>query len=156
PAAPSDLTATAISTTRVDLAWHDNSGDEQGFRIERSLDGFNFGEIGTVGPNVTTFSDTNAFANTLFFYRVFAFNGFGNSDPSNIAFAQTPPNPIPVNPMIVVDPTSLDFGSVRVTQSATKTITVTDGGQADLIISAISDPSGPFTIVGKPVLPLTI
>jgi hypothetical protein len=87
---------------------------------------------------------------------VFAFNDFGNSDPSNIAFAQTPPNQIPVTPMIVVDPTSLDFGSVRVTQSATKTITVTDGGQGDLIISAISDPSGPFTIVGKPALPLTI
>jgi len=61
-----------------------------------------------------------------------------------------------VNPQIVVDPTSLDFGSVRVTQSSTKAITVTNGGQANLIVSAISDPSGPFTIVGKPVLPLTI
>jgi hypothetical protein len=156
PAPPSDLTATAVSPTQVDLAWHDNSGDEQGFRIERSLDGFNFSEIGSVGSNVTTFSDINAFPNTLFFYRVFAFNGFGSSDPSNIAFAQTPPNPIPVTPMIVVDPTSLDFGSVRVTLSATKTITVTNGGQANLIISAISDPTGPFTIVGKPALPLTI
>lgn len=156
PVPPSDLTATAVSSTQVNLAWQDNSGDEQGFRIERSLDGFVFGEIGEVGPNVTTFSDTNAFADTIFFYRVFAFNGFGNSDPSNIAFARTPPNPIPVNPQIVVDPTSLDFGSVRVTQSSTKAITVTNGGQANLIVSAISDPSGPFTIVGKPVLPLTI
>ncbi|HXU35335.1 MAG TPA: choice-of-anchor D domain-containing protein [Blastocatellia bacterium] len=156
PVAPSDLTATAVSSTQVNLAWKDNSGDEQGFRIERSLDGFNFGEIGTVGPNVTAFSDTNAFADTIFFYRVFAFNDFGNSEPSNIAFAQTPPNPIPVNPKIVVDPASLDFGSVRVTQSATKTVTVTNGGQANLIISAISDPSGPFTIVGKPALPVTL
>ncbi|MFY9556474.1 MAG: choice-of-anchor D domain-containing protein [Blastocatellia bacterium] len=156
PVSPSDLTATAVSTTRVDLAWHDNSGDEQGFRIERSLDGFNFSEIGTVGSNVTTFSDTNAFANTLFFYRVSAFNNFGTSDPSNIAFAQTPANPVPVNPVIVIAPTSIDFGSVRVSQSDTKTLTITNGGSADLIVSSISDPGGPFTIVDKPSLPVTI
>lgn len=156
PFPPSDLTATAITSTRVDLGWQDNSGDEQGFRIERGLDGFNFSEIGTVGPNETAFSDTTAFADTLFFYRVFAFNGFGNSEPSNTAFAQTPPNPIPVTPTIVVDPTSLDFGFVRATQSATKTISIKNAGQADLVISGISNPSGPFTIVDKPALPLTI
>lgn len=156
PIAPSDLSATAVSSTQINLAWHDNSGDEQGFRIERSLDGFNFNEIATVGSNVTAFSDTNAFADTLFFYRVFAFNNFGNSEPSNIAFAQTPPNPIPVNPVIVVDPTSIDFGSVRVTQSDTKPVMITNGGAANLIISSISDPGGQFSIVNKPALPLTI
>lgn len=156
PVAPSDLTAVAFSATQIDLAWHDNSGDEQGFRVERSLDGFNFSEVVTTAPNVTSFSDTTVFADTIFFYRVLAFNNFGNSEPSNIAFAQTPPNPIPTTPKIVVDPTSLDFGSVRATQSATKTITITNGGQANLIISAITDPSGPFTIVGKPSVPLTI
>lgn len=156
PVAPSDLTAAAISPIQIDLAWHDNSGDEQGFRIERSLDGANFGEISTVGSNVTTFSDNTATPNTLFFYRVLAFNNFGNSEPSNIAFAQTPPSPIPVNPVIVVDPTSIDFGSVRVTLSDTKTITITNGGAANLVISSITDPGGQFSIVNKPPLPLTI
>jgi hypothetical protein len=156
PVAPSDLTATAVSPTQIDLAWHDNSGDEQGFRIERSLDAFTFGEIATVGSNVTTFSDTTVSPDTLYFYRVFAFNNFGNSEPSNIAFAQTPPSPIPVNPVIVVDPTSIDFGSVRVTQSDTKSITITNAGAADLVISSISDPGGQFAIVNKPALPLTI
>ncbi len=156
PIAPSDLTATAVSSTEIDLAWHDNSADEQGFRIERSLDGFSFNEIGSVGSNVTTFNDTNAFADTFFFYRVLAFNNFGNSDPSNIAFAKTPPNPIPVNPVIVVDPTSIAFGSVRVTQFDTKPVTITNGGAANLIISSISDPGGQFAIVDKPALPLTI
>ena len=156
PVAPSDLTAAAVSPTQVDLAWHDNSGDEQGFRIERSLDGFSFAEIGSVGPNVTAFNDTNAFPDTLFFYRVFAFNGFGNSDPSNIAFAQTPPSPIPVNPVIVVDPTTIAFGSVRVTQSDTKPVTITNGGAAALIITSISDPGGQFSIVNKPNTPITI
>ena len=156
PAAPTGLTATPISPTQVNLAWTDNSGDEQGFRIERSLDGFNFSEIGTVGPNVTTFNDTTAFADTFFFYRVFAFNGFGNSAPSNIAVAKTPANPIPVNPVITVVPTSIDFGSVRATLSATKTVTVTNAGGTDLIISVISNPNSPFSIINKPALPLTI
>jgi HYDIN/CFA65/VesB family protein/fibronectin type III domain protein len=156
PAPPSGLTATAISPTRIDLAFNDNSGDEQGFRIERSLDGFAFAEIATVPTNATTFSDTTVSPDTLYFYRVLAFNNFGNSDPSNIAFAQTPPSPIPVNPLIVVDPTSIDFGSVRVSQSDTRTVTITNGGAANLVISSISDPGGPFTIVNKPALPLTI
>src|SRR4030095_8330192 len=156
PIAPSELVATAVSATQINLSWRDNSGDEQGFRIERSLDGFSFAEIATVGPNVTTFNDTTVFANTFFFYRISSFNNFGTSDPSNIAFAQTPANPVPVNPVILVDPTSLDFGSVRVTQSDTKSVTITNGGQANLIISAISDPGGPFTILNKPALPLTL
>ncbi|MEK6289067.1 MAG: choice-of-anchor D domain-containing protein [Acidobacteriota bacterium] len=156
PVAPSDLTATAVSATQIDLAWLDNSGDEGGFRVERSLDGFSFSEIAIVGTNVTTFSDTTVFENTFFFYRVSAFNNFGTSDPSNIAFAQTPANPIPANPVIVVAPTSIDFGSVRVTQSDTKTITITNAGAANLILSGISDPGGPFSIVNKPALPLTI
>jgi hypothetical protein len=156
PVAPSDLTATAISATRIDLSWRDNSADELGFRIERSLDGFAFGEIATVGSNVTTFSDTTVSPDTFFFYRVSSFNNFGTSEPSNIAFAQTPANPIPTTPTIVVAPSSIDFGSVRVTQSDTKTVTITNGGSAALIITSISDPGGPFTFVNKPALPLTL
>jgi hypothetical protein len=156
PVAPSDLTATAVSSTQINLAWRDNSGDELGFRVERSLDGFSFSEIATVAANVTAFSDTTVFASTFFFYRVSAFNNFGTSNPSNIAFAQTPGNPIPPNPVIVVDPTSIDFGSVRVTQSDTRTVTITNGGAANLIVSSIRDPGGPFTIVNKPALPLTL
>ncbi len=156
PAAPSDLTATATTAAQINLAWHDNSNDELGFRIERSLDGFNFSEIATVGANVTTFADTNVVADTIYFYRVSAFNNLGNSDPSNIAFAQTPANPIPVNPVIVVTPPSIDFGSVRVTQSDTRTVTITNSGAANLIVSSISDPGGPFSLVNKPALPLTL
>jgi hypothetical protein len=43
-----------------------------------------------------------------------------------------------------------------VSQSDTKTITITNAGLANLIISSISDPGGQFTIVNKPALPLTI
>ena len=35
PAAPTNLTAAAASSTAVNLAWQDNSNNETGFRIER-------------------------------------------------------------------------------------------------------------------------
>jgi hypothetical protein len=156
PAAPSNLVATVVSDTQVDLSWQDNSDNEAGFRIERSQDGFNFTEVGTVGSNVTTFSDTTVFANTTLFFRVLAFNSFGNSDPSNIADATTPPPPPPPVPIINVSPDTIDFGSVRGSQPATRTVTVSNTGGSDLIIAAITGPASPFSIDNPPSFPATI
>lgn len=156
PVAPSDLTATAINQNRIDLAWHDNSGDEVGFRIRRSLDGSNFTEIASVGANVTTFSDTGLTPATAYFYVVVAFNNFGNSEPTNVAADTTPPSPVPVFPVLNVDPTSLDFGTVSSTLAATKPLTLSNGGGSDLIVSGIQDPANPFSILNKPQTPFTI
>jgi hypothetical protein len=45
---------------------------------------------------------------------------------------------------------------VRVTQSDTKPVLISNGGAENLIISSITDPGGQFSIVNKPALPLTI
>jgi titin len=39
PAAPSGLTATPVTSARIDLTWVDNASFESGFRIERSAGG---------------------------------------------------------------------------------------------------------------------
>jgi hypothetical protein len=39
PAIPTGLSATALSSSSVRLAWTDNSADETGFDLERSLSG---------------------------------------------------------------------------------------------------------------------
>ncbi len=57
PIAPGALAASAVSSTRVDLRWADQSNNESGFRIERSAGGQPFASIATVGPNAVTFSD---------------------------------------------------------------------------------------------------
>jgi hypothetical protein len=92
PNAPSNLTATAISTTRIDLAWADNSNNEDGFRIERCQGSTctGFVQIAQTGANVTSFSDTGVSKNKTYRYRVRAFNAAGNSAYSNIASATTP------------------------------------------------------------------
>lgn len=90
PAAPTNLTASAVSCSRIDLAWQDNSGDETQFHIERSTDGSNFAEIDTVGAGVTSYNDTTAAAETTYWYRVRAYNSYGYSGYSNIDSAATP------------------------------------------------------------------
>jgi hypothetical protein len=90
PAAPSNLTANAVSCDRIDLAWTDNSDNETSFKIERSTDGSNFSQIDTVGADVTVYSDTSVAESTTYWYRVRASNFGGDSDYSNTATATTP------------------------------------------------------------------
>ena len=62
----------------MDLRWTDTSSNETGFRIERSANGTTFGQIATVGANVTTYSNTNLTAGTRYWYRVRAYNTRGD------------------------------------------------------------------------------
>jgi hypothetical protein len=91
PLAPSGLTATAISRSRIDLAWTDGSTSEDRFDIERATDGRAFRLVASVGPNVTRYSDTERIRpSTTYTYRVRACNAAGCSSPSNAATATTP------------------------------------------------------------------
>jgi len=98
PAAPTNLLA-AVSgpPLSVDLTWTDNASNENGFRVERApvvggVPGA-FAPIGTVGPDVTTYSDTTAAAGTAYAYVVYAYNAYGDSVVSNTALVTTPPIP---------------------------------------------------------------
>jgi photosystem II stability/assembly factor-like uncharacterized protein len=90
--APSELGATAVSQTQIDLSWTDNSDDETNFRIERSPDGSSgWAEIGSVDANVTSFSDNDLSSNTSYHYRVRAYRSadIAYSSYSNITTANT-------------------------------------------------------------------
>jgi titin len=89
PVAPGNLSATAVSSNRIDLAWSDNSTNETGFAIERSTDGVNFSQITTVAANLTSYSNTGLAASTTYFYRVRALGNAGPSGYSNVASATT-------------------------------------------------------------------
>jgi galactose oxidase-like protein/glyoxal oxidase-like protein/fibronectin type III domain protein len=99
PPAPTNLNASAASSSRIDLTWTDNASTETGFRVERSPDGSSFTEIAIVGANVTTYADNGLSASTQYWYRVRAYNGAGLSDYSNSPSATTqaapPPPPQP-------------------------------------------------------------
>jgi hypothetical protein len=89
PDAPLDLTAAAVSSSRIDLAWL-NVLNETGFRIERSPDGgTTWSALVTLPADATSHSDTSLVADTEYCYRVFAVNADGDSLPSNTACAIT-------------------------------------------------------------------
>lgn len=87
PAAPSNLTATALPGQQLKLAWTDNAGNETGFSLERCIGARcgNFAPIATVGANVRTYMDTGLLITTTYSYRVRAYNSAGNSQYSNTA-----------------------------------------------------------------------
>ncbi|RKT45022.1 fibronectin type III domain-containing protein [Thiocapsa rosea] len=89
PAAPSTLGASVASTSRINLAWRDNSNNETGFRIERRIGTGAWSQIATVGPNATSFASTGLMSQTTYGYRVRAYNGIGTSAYSNVVSATT-------------------------------------------------------------------
>ena len=93
PVAPGNLTATAASSSAINLTWTDGSTNEDGFKIEQSSNGTNFTEIATVATNVTTYSAGSLPAATQYFFRVRAYNTGGNSSYTNTANATTLPIP---------------------------------------------------------------
>ena len=82
PAPPSGLIATANSSAKITVTWTDNSNDEDGFSIERKLNGGSYSVLGTTSANVTTYCDSLLKAATQYHYRARAFNSEGSSGAS--------------------------------------------------------------------------
>lgn len=72
PAAPDDLTATAITSSTVELKWADNSSGESGFEVRRSINAdFSASTLlATLGEDTTFHLDTGLAAGTTYYYRV--------------------------------------------------------------------------------------
>jgi hypothetical protein len=107
PGAPTGLRATAASNNQIDLVWMDNITNEDGFRIERSDDGeTNWTELEPVSANITGYSNAGLNPSTIYYYRVFAYNSFGNSNYSSIAAPPVAPGNLSAVP---VPPDSIDL-----------------------------------------------
>ncbi|MHC1769494.1 MAG: chitobiase/beta-hexosaminidase C-terminal domain-containing protein [Verrucomicrobiia bacterium] len=90
PSAPSGLTASAASSSEVNLSWTDTARNEAGFRIERKGgNSASYTAIASLGANAVAFRDTKLHAGTQYQYRVVSFNGAGQSAYSNEASAMT-------------------------------------------------------------------
>ncbi|HEY0156512.1 MAG TPA: fibronectin type III domain-containing protein [Thermoanaerobaculia bacterium] len=114
PAAPSGLTATAVSPSQINLAWTDASTNETGFRVERCSGSgcTTFAAIATLAANTTSYANSGLAASTLYRYRVVATNAGGGA-PSNVAEATT-------RPTAPAAPTSLTATSSGASQIAVR------------------------------------
>jgi probable HAF family extracellular repeat protein len=106
PATPHNLTASAQNTYQIKLNWQEASGQNQsGFNIYRCHGCSNPQTQGTkiasVGASVFTYTDGSSTKplteSTTYAYQVTAFNGGGESGPSNVASAATKTEPAPTN-----------------------------------------------------------
>ncbi|MBN1672278.1 MAG: S8 family serine peptidase [Kiritimatiellae bacterium] len=93
PAAPSDLTAQAASWSTVELGWTDNSANEERFKIDRRRSDGSWAEVGLPPADASAWTDQGLSADTIFEYRVRAWNLTGSSAPSPIATVITPEGP---------------------------------------------------------------
>jgi chitodextrinase len=122
PSAPTNLTATAASSSQINLSWTastDNVG-VTGYRVERCQGGgcSNFAQIAT--PTGTSYSDSGLQASTTYSYRVRATDAAGNlSGYSNTATATTPSLGLSVS-------LSPKLAGVTTSQNLQFTATVTD------------------------------
>ena len=90
PLTPSNLQASAVSSSEIDLSWTDNSSNEGGFKIERKTgSGGTYSLVHTTVADVTSHSDTGLSAGTAYYYRIYSFNSAGDSGYSNEASATT-------------------------------------------------------------------
>src|SRR3989442_9275926 len=96
--APSNVTATAISASQIDVSWRDNSSNEAGFEVWVAATGLSpFSLWTTTGPNVTAKSFTGINPGQEYCVKVRAFTTLGQSgkiraysDFSSSACASTP------------------------------------------------------------------
>jgi hypothetical protein len=97
PDVPTGLSATAISTTEINLTWNDVAG-ETGYKLERKTgSGGTYAQISPPAQNATSYSDSGLTASTTYYYRIRATNSAGDSDYSSEANATTlaPEDPPP-------------------------------------------------------------
>lgn len=95
--APTAFSATAVSFNQINLSWADNSNNETGFEIERSLSsGSGYQVVKVTSPGAVSWSDNTLSPSTQYFYRIRALSLLSASPttgPVNATTAAPPPAP---------------------------------------------------------------
>jgi chitodextrinase len=137
PTVPTGLTATAVSSSQINLSWtaaNDNVA-VAGYHVYR--DG-----VATAIASVTTgtsFSDSGLTASSSHSYTVDAFDAAGNTSAKSVAAsATTQAAPVVGTPVASVNPGTLNFGSVKVGTTSTKAVTLKNTGTAPLNIANVA------------------
>lgn len=87
--APSGASDSATTTSQIRVLWSDNSSNEAGFTVDRSLDALNWTTVATTSANVNSYYDTGLSTYTRYYHRVRAYNFGAYSAYSNTASATT-------------------------------------------------------------------
>ncbi|MFH1226379.1 MAG: DUF2341 domain-containing protein [Planctomycetota bacterium] len=118
PLAPTSLITTTANSASISLQWTDNSIGETGFKIERKTTDTGFSLLTTVPLNVNSYTNSGLANLTSYIYRVYAYNGMGDSDYTNTITHTT-----------FAAPVNLTFNNTSTGRNGTiQTFTVVDPG----------------------------
>ncbi len=146
PTAPTNLTATAISNSQINLSWTASTANVgvTGYLVYRENPGRStFVQVGTTNGSTTTYSDTGLAGNSTYSYEVQATNAIGNSPFSNVASAttQTPQPPTaPTN----LTATAVSQGQINLSWTAS----TAPGGVTSYLVYRENPGSSSFVQVG--------
>ncbi|MCF8066868.1 MAG: DNRLRE domain-containing protein [Desulfarculaceae bacterium] len=167
--APTDLAAYIVGGPKVVLQWTDpNSGaaQEDGYHIERDVDGGGFSQIAVTDPDATTYTDADVADGHTYTYRVFGRNSAGDTSYSAEAVATKEysgtPKPIPLGWCYNIEPVLIDednhiyqYGDEAVAETEAVDavyvagLEVTTGFTLDTVNSKVTfdeDPGGQVTL----------
>lgn len=138
PAAPTGLTATAQSTTEIQLLWTDNAASEDGYQIWHSTDGSSFSLLDTLLTSNTSYNHTGLSEATRHYYKVRSYKGSDYSAYTNTADTYTKP----------ATPT---IGAVTANSTTSITVNWTDNssGEASYYVERSPDGSGSWSVVSS-------
>jgi hypothetical protein len=83
------LSTAGTPVNRIDLTWTDATSNEEGFVVERSMDGAQFTAVASLPAGTTTYQDGGLALSTSYYYRIYAFNESDRTEYSNVSAAQT-------------------------------------------------------------------
>ncbi|MEX0866059.1 MAG: hypothetical protein WD030_01790, partial [Pirellulales bacterium] len=107
PAAPSAMVARAVSDSRIDASWIDESNYESGFALDGSNDGSSWTQLGVSGEGEVNYGEAGLAENTTRHYRVRSLNDAIRAD------AWTGTNNDPWDPRWQVEEYSATGGQTR-------------------------------------------
>ncbi|HZI40827.1 MAG TPA: fibronectin type III domain-containing protein [Gemmatimonadaceae bacterium] len=92
-----DVVATAVDASSIDVTWTDNARYEQSYLVLRSTDPYGiYDVVATLAPNTTTYHDQGLASATQYWYVIVNNYDYGPTDYSNysdVATAATSPSP---------------------------------------------------------------
>jgi fibronectin type 3 domain-containing protein len=99
PSPPTNIHATQVTSTEVDLSWQDNAPNAIGYNIFREFTHSSITVVAaTLPPGSTSFQDTGLAPNTLYQYHVEPYNAAGYSGDSGLEVTTLTAGPAPAAP----------------------------------------------------------
>jgi hypothetical protein len=142
--APTSLSASAVSPSRIDLTWQDKSSNETGFEVHRSTSGAGgtFALLAQPAANVTRYSNSGLSPSKQYCYKVRAFRRVG----SKTSYSAFSPNACSTTPIPLPTPAVPTATTAISTNSSTVAVTWADGSadETGFLVERATSVSGPW------------